>query len=165
MGSPRMGRMRQFNVAMALAGALLAGALLGVGSSARAADVGANDATGKYLGDGGASLYADMAALGMHQIVLPVRFMASEPTTIQDKALLDATIPAALQAGLRVVLAVYPYPTREIEAGLATPSLFGSYVGAVASIYPEVKQFVVGNEPDQPAFWRPALNSRWRLLY
>jgi hypothetical protein len=156
--------MRQFTVAMALAGALLAGALLGVGSSARAADVGANDATGKYLSDGGASLYANMAALGMRQIVLPVRFMASEPTTIQDKALLDATIPAALQAGLRVVLAVYPYPTREIEAGLATPSLFGSYVGAVASIYPEVKQFVVGNEPNQPAFWRPQFNSRGRML-
>ena len=138
MGSPRMGRMRQFTFAMALAGALLAGALLGVGSSARAADVGANDATGKYLGDAGAAMYADMAALGMRQIVLPVRFKASEPTTIQDKSLLDVTIPAAQQAGLRVVLAVYPYPTREIEAGLATPSLFGSYVGAVASIYTEL---------------------------
>ena len=99
MGSPRMGRMRQFNVAMTLAGALLAGALLGVGSTARAADVGANDATGKYLGDGGASMYGDMAALGMRQIVLPVRFKPSEPTTIQDKALLDQTIPAAQQAG------------------------------------------------------------------
>ena len=164
MGSPRMGRMRQFTFAMALAGALLAGALLGVGSSARAADVGANDATGKYLGDAGAAMYADMAALGMRQIVLPVRFKASEPTTIQDKSLLDVTIPAAQQAGLRVVLAVYPYPTREIEAGLATPSLFGSYVGAVASIYPEVKQFVVGNEPNQPAFWRPQFNSRGRML-
>ena len=164
MGSPRMGRMRQFTLAMALAGALLAGAFLGVGSTARAADVGANDDTGKYLGDAGASMYGDMAALGLRQIVLPVRFKASEPITIQDKALLDRTIPAALHAGLRVVLAVYPYPTRELEAGLATPSLFGSYVGAVASIYPEVKQFVVGNEPNQPAFWRPQFNSRGRML-
>ena len=64
-------------------------------------------------------MYGDMAALGLRQIVLPVRFKPSEPTTIQDKALLDRTIPAAPQAGLRVVLAVYPYPTREIEAGLA----------------------------------------------
>ncbi len=164
MGSPRMGRMRQHKVAMTLAGALLAGALLGVGSTARAADVGANDATGKYLGDGGASMYGDMAALGMRQIVLPVRFKPSEPTTIQDKALLDQTIPAAQQAGLRVVLAVYPYPTREIEAGLSSPSIFGSYVGAVASIYPEVKQFVVGNEPNQPAFWRPQFDPRGRML-
>jgi hypothetical protein len=164
MGSPRMGRMRQFTVAKTLAGALVAGALLGVGSSAQAADVGANDATGKYLGDAGASMYADMAALGLRQIVLPVRFKASEPTTIQDKSLLDSTIPAAQQAGLRVVLAVYPYPTREIEAGIATPSLFGSYVGAVASIYPEVKQFVVGNEPNQPAFWRPQFDPRGRML-
>jgi hypothetical protein len=28
-------------------------------------------------------------------------------------------------------------------------------VGSVASIYPEVEQFVIGNEPNQPAFWRP----------
>jgi hypothetical protein len=159
-----MGRMRQLTVAITLAGALLAGAFLGVGSTARAADVGANDSTGKYLGDAGASMYSDMAALGLRQIVLPVRFTPSEPTTIQDKALLDSTIPAALHAGLRVVLAVYPYPTRELEAGLATPSLFGSYLGAVASIYPEVKHFVVGNEPNQPAFWRPQFNARGRML-
>ena len=74
-----MGRMRQFTIAMAFAGALLAGAFLGVGSTARAADVGANDDTGKYLGDAGASMYGDMAALGLRQIVLPVRFKPSEP--------------------------------------------------------------------------------------
>jgi hypothetical protein len=156
--------MRQGTVAIGLAGALLAGALLAVGSTARAADIGANDATGKYLDDAGTSLYGDMAAMGMRQIVLPVRFQPSEPTTIQDKALLDRTIPAALAAGLKVVLAVYPYPPREVEAGLGSASLFGSYVGAVASIYPEVKEFVVGNEPNQPAFWRPQFNARGRML-
>jgi hypothetical protein len=55
---------------------------------------------------------------------------------------------------------VYPYPPRELEAGVGSPSLFGSYVGAVASIYPEVKEFVVGNEPNQPAFWRPQFDAK-----
>src|SRR5919106_451039 len=64
------------------------------------------------------------------------------------------------ELGLRqTVIAVYPYPPRELEAGLGSPSLFGSYVGAVASIYPQVKQFVVGNEPNQPAFWRPQFSA------
>jgi hypothetical protein len=151
--------MGRVTVAIALAAALLSGA-----SAARAADFGANDDTGKYLPDGGAALYADMAGLGLSQIVLPVRFKPSDPLTIQDKELLDRTIPAALAAGLRVVLAVYPYPTREVEAGLASPSLFGSYAGAVASIYPEVKHFVVGNEPNQPAFWRPQFTTKGRML-
>jgi hypothetical protein len=57
------------------------------------------------------------------------------------------------------VLAVYPYPPREVEAGLSSPSLFASYVGVLASIYPEVKHFVIGNEPNQPAFWRPQFDS------
>ena len=156
--------MRQITVAFTLACAVLAGALLAGGSAARAANIGANDDTGKYLGDSGASLYEDMAELGLGQIVLTTRFKPSEPMTIQDKALLDRTIPAASAAGIKVVLAVYPYPPREVEAGIGSSSLFGSYVGALASIYPEVRQFVVGNEPNQPAFWRPQFNARGRML-
>ena len=39
------------------------------------------------------------------------------------------------------------------------PSLFASYVGVLASIYPQVRQFVIGNQPNQPAFWRPQFDS------
>jgi hypothetical protein len=138
---------------------VLFAALLGGAASAPAADVGANDDSAKYEADAGAAFYGEMAALGLRQVVLPVRFKPSEPLTIQDKALLDRTIPSALEAGLKVVLAVYPYPPRELEARLATASLFGSYAGAVAEIYPDVKQFVIGNEPNQPAFWRPQFGS------
>ena len=74
---------------------------------------------------------------------------------IQDKQLLDRAIPNALDAGLRVVLAIYPYPPREIEAGLGSPATFGAYVSTVARAFPQVRQFVIGNEPNQPAFWRP----------
>ena len=130
-------------------------ALLTVAAAALAADVGANDDSAKYAADGGVALYGEMTALGLRQTVIGVRFKPSEPIVIQDKALLDRIIPSALDAGLKVVLAVYPYPPRELEAGLGSPSLFGSYVGAVASVYPEVKRFVVGNEPNQTAFWRP----------
>ncbi len=151
--------MGRITVAITLAAALLAG-----GSAARAAEIGANDDTGKYLDDAGATLYTDMAGLGLRQIVLTVRFKPSEPMTILDKPLLDRTIPAASAAGIKVVLAVYPYPPREVEAGLGSPSLFGSFAGALASIYPEVRQFVIGNEPNQPAFWRPQFNNRGRML-
>ncbi len=59
-----------------------------------------------------------MAALGLRQTVIGVRFVPSEAVVIQDKPLLDRAIASATDAGLRVVLAVYPYPPREIEAGL-----------------------------------------------
>jgi len=147
--------MRLLAAASALTVALLTGA-----AAAPAADVGANDDSAKYAADGGGALYGEMTALGLRQTVIGVRFKPSEPIVIQDKALLDRIIPNALDAGLKVVLAVYPYPPRELEAGLGSPSLFGSYVAAVASVYPEVKQFVVGNEPNQPAFWRPQFAGR-----
>ena len=81
--------------------------------------------------------------------MIGVRFV-DEAIQIQDKPLLDRAIAGAEAAGLRVVLAVYPYPPREIEAGLASPSLFASYVGVLASIYPQIKHFVIGNEPNSP---------------
>ena len=100
-----------------------------------------------------------MSELGLRQTVIGVRFVPSEAVVIQDKQLLDRAIASATDAGLRVVLAVYPYPPRELEAGLGSPSLFASYVGVLASIYPQVKQFVIGNEPNQPAFWRPQFDA------
>ncbi len=129
---------------------LLAGAAI-----APAADVGANDDSAKHAADHGVAMYSEMAAVGLRQTVIGVRFKPSEALVIQDKRLLDQIVPNALDANLRVVLAVYPYPPREIEAGLGNPALFASYVAAVAQVYPEVTQFVIGNEPNQPAFWRP----------
>jgi len=141
---------RHIAAATVLTVTLLTGAAI-----APAANVGANDDSAKHAADGGVAMYGEMAALGLGQTVIGVRFKPSEPIVIQDKQLLDRVIPNALAAGLRVVIAVYPYPPRELEAGVGSPSLFGSYVGALASVYPQVRQFVIGNEPNQPAFWRP----------
>jgi hypothetical protein len=123
------------------------------------ADVGANDDSAKFSEDGGAALYGRMAALGLKQTVIGVHFVPSQAVVIQDKAQLDRAIESATKAGVSVVLAVYPYPPRELEAGLGSPSLFASYVGVLASIYPQVRQFVIGNEPNQPAFWRPQFDA------
>jgi hypothetical protein len=100
-----------------------------------------------------------MRGLGLKQTVIGVRFVPSEPMTVQDKPELDRAISNATAAGLRVVLAVYPYPPRELEAGLSSPAVFASYVGVLASIYPQVDEFIVGNEPNQPAFWRPQFDA------
>ena len=146
--------MRILAAATVLVAALLTGA-----SVAAAADVGANDDSAKFEDDAGAALYGRMSELGLRRTVIGVRFVPSEAVVIQDKQLLDRAIASATDAGLRVVLAVYPYPPRELEAGLGSPSMFASYVGVLASIYPQVRQFVIGNEPNQPAFWRPQFDA------
>jgi hypothetical protein len=128
---------------------------LAIAGVASAADIGANDDTGKYAPDSGAVFFPQMAALGLKQSVMTTRFLPSSPSTIQDGDALDRAIPLATLAGLRVSLAVYPYPPREIEDGTATPAAFAAWLTLVAQRYPTVRQFVVMNEPNQPAFMRP----------
>jgi hypothetical protein len=130
-------------------------ATLVCGSTAAAADFGANDDTGKFAPDAGAAFYGEMAALGLRQVVVTVRWQPSDPLALAERPILDLTVAAARAAGLEVVLATYPYPPRELEGGLAIPEAFGAWLGELASRYREVRQFVVGNEPNQGAFWRP----------
>ena len=141
---------RRLGAAVAVVGCGLA-----LTGSAAAGTVGANDDTGKYAADAGASFYAEMAALGLRQTVVTVRWLPSDPLALRERPLLDLTVAAARTAGLDVVFATYPYPPREVEAGLARPEAFGGWLSELAQRYPEVRQFVVGNEPNQPAFWRP----------
>ena len=130
---------------------------------ASAADVGANDDTGKYAGDGGTAFYARMAATGLRQTIVTVRWTPSDPLGLPEEALLRATVREATAAGLKPVFAVYPYPPREIEGGLATPGAFAAWLTALARGFPEVRQFVVGNEPNQPAFFRPQFAKKKQL--
>jgi hypothetical protein len=144
------GRRRGLRAIAAAGIAALASA--GAGS---ATDFGANDDTGKFATDAGATFYAEMAALGLRQAVVTVRWQPSDPLALAERPLLDLTVAAARAAGLEVVFATYPYPPREIEAGLARPEAFGAWLGELASRHRGVRHFVVGNEPNQGAFWRP----------
>ncbi len=106
-----------------------------------------------------AAFFEKMTATGLEQSVMTTRWLPSEPLTIQDQDSLDVAIPAAEKAGLRVVLAVYPYPPRDIEDGTARPVDFAAWLTVLAERYPTVEQFVVMNEPNQPAFLRPQFAS------
>lgn len=146
----------------ALATAALAlGALAGAASGA---EIGANDDTGKYAEDGGGFFFKRMATLGLKQTVMTVRYLPEEPGTIQGKAFLDKAVPEATRQGLKVVFAVYPYPPRAIVKTRYEARAFAAYAARLAREYPDVRQFVIGNEPNQPAFWRPQLTARGRVL-
>jgi hypothetical protein len=123
--------------------------------SAPAVDVGANDDTGKYAADAGTTFFAQMAAAGLKQNVITVRWQPSAPGAVPDRGFLDRAVPAALAAGIKPILAVYPYPPSEIEQGLASPGAFADWLRALADAYPAVTTFIVGNEPNLNTFWRP----------
>ena len=134
--------------AAALATAAAAPATLRVGV--------AEDAT-KYADDGGASLYPKLTALGMETNRMTVHWDPADPTTIQEQGFLDRALPVAARAGVRVMLAVYPSDRYAFtaESPEVRATLFGAYLQTLARRYPQVTDFIVGNEPNESYFWRP----------
>jgi hypothetical protein len=129
-------------------------ALLACAGSATAADIGVNDDSAKY-GKDAAWFFSTARSVGLKQVVISVRFLPRDPTTIQDKRYVDRAVAEATQQGVRIVFAVYPYPPAELQRLGVDTHAFGLYVTKLARTYPMVRQFVIGNEPNQPAFFRP----------
>ena len=149
--------MKTITAALALACALTFPA------AGAAVDFGANDDTGKYAADGGATFFAQMRDAGLKQNVMTVRWLPGSQE-IADRDFLDRAVPTALAAGIEPILAVYPYPPSAIEAGQASPLAFAEWLRSVAEAYPQVTTFIVGNEPNLNTFWRPQGNGAGQIL-
>ena len=117
--------------------------------------VGVADDRGKYAEDGGASFYGTLRELGLAENRITVQWDASRPTTIVDKPFLDRSLPRAAASGTRVVFAVYPSRPTGVTATPDGAAQFAAFAAQLARTYPQVKHFVIGNEPNQPRFWQP----------
>jgi hypothetical protein len=142
--------------ALALAGALCFAA------AASAVEFGANDDTGKYADDAGVEFFTQMAAAGLKQNVITVRWTPGS-SEIPERELLERTVPAAVAAGVRPVFAVYPYPPTAVQAGGADPYAFAAWLESVARAFPQVETYIVGNEPNLNTFWRPQGDGRGKV--
>lgn len=132
-------------------------ACLVAGSNAWAAPrFGVSEDMPKYAEDGGASLYPRIQALGMGADRFTVRWSPATPTTILEQPFLDRSLPVAARAGMRIVFDVYPTdaPTFAFD-GDARTVLFAAYLQTLARRYPQVTEFIVGNEPNESFFWQP----------
>jgi hypothetical protein len=139
-------------------GALLAAlgfALLAVAPAASGSRFGLADDAGKYAEDGGAAFFADARALGASDIRITVNWDPARPDTIVDRAFLDRSLPVAKEQGIGVVFHVFPLQPTAISKAPDAAESFASFLRQLARSYPQVRQYVVGNEPNQPRFWRP----------
>ncbi|MDP2650609.1 MAG: cellulase family glycosylhydrolase [bacterium] len=95
----------------------------------------------------------------------------------RDQAALRNAIQAARECGLTVILTVYPYYERALNAKPPATSseqgIFADFVKDLAQEFSEVKHFEIGNEPNWSFFWWPqfgpdgrdtAIRSYFRLL-
>jgi hypothetical protein len=132
-----------------------AAAILAVGAQARPA-FGVSDDSMKFAADGGASLFPRLVQLGMTENRATVFWDPDSPSTIQGRAFLDRMLPVARARGIRIVFAVYPVRAAVFATDTdARIALFGAYLGRLARRYPQVSDFVVGNEPNENRFLQP----------
>jgi hypothetical protein len=108
-----------------------------------------------FHADQSAWFFDSLGDLGMQENRVSVPFDAAEPTVIQKQLLLDAYVPLATLRGVRVVFSVSPSKARAMTENPSAVQQYAEYVALLARTYPTVKEFIVGNEPNQPRFWQP----------
>ena len=124
----------------------------------------AEDVT-KYADDGGASFYPRIKAVGMVENRFTVRWNPAAPTAIQEQGFLDRSLPAAARAGVRIVFDVYSMDQLAFSPSPETrAALFAAYLQTLAKRYPQVNDFIVGNEPNESYFWQPQFGAAGEVV-
>src|SRR5438093_8325200 len=125
-------------------------ALLLASSGHGAVRFGVTEDAGKYADDGGVSFFATLNDLRMTENRITVFWDAAHPTEIQEQAFLDRSLPVAAAAHVQVVFSVQPRHAIDVTSTPGGALAFAGYAALLARTYPQVKQFVIGNEPNQP---------------
>ena len=138
--------------------AVLTSALTSAGGASAALRVGVADDFGLHA-ENSPWFFDSLGELGMSENRVTVNFDTSAPTTIPTQAALDLYMPLATLRGVRVVFSVAPARAKGITENPEAPNQYASYVALLARTYPVVKDFIIGNEPNQPRFWQPQFDS------
>ena len=91
----------------------------------------------------------------MTQVRVTVLWDPNAPMTIPDQAGIERMLPFAQARGVRVVFAVYPAKPLQAPKTAAGANAFAAFTAHLARTFPTVKEFIVGNEPNQTRFWQP----------
>jgi hypothetical protein len=78
-------------------------------------------------------------------------------TALGDNARIDLThaVDAARFYGIRVVISIYPFGSSVTPIAPADRADFATYAAWIATTYPSIHDFIVGNEPNLNRFWLP----------
>jgi hypothetical protein len=107
----------------------------------------------------GTTFFAQMSDVGLTQVRVTVLWDPADPLTIPDQAELERMLPFAQARGVKVVFAVYPAKPLFAPKTAADVNAFAAFTAHVARTFPSVKEFIVGNEPNQTRFWQPQFDA------
>ena len=140
----------------AIAFACLALATSGGASGATA--YGVSDDHGKYADDGGAWFFSEMVDAGLTVNKMTVNWDPENPLVIRDKAFLDRSIPQAEERGIHISFGIHIGKARAITGNPAAIGKFQEFLRLLVRTYPQVDEYIVGNEPNLTRFWQPQFN-------
>jgi hypothetical protein len=130
-------------------------AIMLAGAAQGSLEVGVTEDAGK-AGDGGATFFAAMTDVGLKTNRVSISWDPASPTVIQGQAEIESWLPQALAAHTRIIFAVSPVNERkDLTISPAAIPKFAAFVQQLAMTFPMVKDYVIGNEPNQPRFWLP----------
>ena len=121
-------------------------------------DAGVVDDTPVVTPDGGAAFFALMSDVGLKEVRITVQWDPANPTTIGNEAYLAAMVPVATLRGVRVVFSVQQLKARSVTGTPNGTQQFAAFVAQLATTFPTVHDFIVGNEPNLSRFWQPQFN-------
>jgi hypothetical protein len=127
------------------------------GTAAANVSFGITEDTGA-LGDP-TMFYSTLNDLGASENRMSILWDPAQPTTIPNQAALDYWLPQAAISAVRVILAVSPAHPGDITSSKTRIAQFTAFLTQLATTYPTVKDFVIGNEPNQNRFWQPQFNT------
>lgn len=107
--------------------------------------------------DGGASFYGALHDMGMTVSRLAVVWHSDNPTSIYDRSQLDRLISTARGYGIQPFFNVTQSRPSDLSSGDNRAS-FASFLQILAATYPQITDYVIGNEPNVSYFWRPQFN-------
>jgi hypothetical protein len=136
-------------------------ALVLAGGASAELRIGVADDLG-FHADTSAWFFDSLGELGMKENRVSVPFDATAPTTIQNQLLLDSYVPLATLRGVDVVFSVAPSKAKTVAENPNAVQQYADYVALLARTYPTVKNFIIGNEPNQPRFWQPQFDGAGR---
>jgi hypothetical protein len=137
-------------------------ALACAGAASAGLDVGVTEDAGKS--GNGAAFFATLGDVGLKVNRISVNWNPAAPTTIPGQAEIAKWLPQAQVSGTRIIFAVAPQSARDLTASPDAKAKFVAFVQKLASTFPTVKDYVIGNEPNQPRFWLPQYSAARKPL-
>jgi hypothetical protein len=96
-----------------------------------------------------------MTDVGLEELRITVLWDPANPTTITNEAYVASMLPVATLRGVRVVFSVQSVKARSVTGTPNGAQQFAAFVAQLATTFPTVKDFIVGNEPNLSYFWQP----------